>query len=214
MKIFAIILLLGLIHPKLYSQDKGQIEFRSGVVFWDLITEPGDVLKSRQGWGSQIDLTYIRTIDLSERLKLLGGIGYTNFYFWDADLIDLSPAIRPVGGSFEINDIVITSNYANLKYGLCYEFKKKYLSTSAIFSHYILAQPLQGRNQRRMFLNLDLGVEFRISPKSVFKIFSPITIHPIIEDGVFRILSPGVNPPVNRFVEMNGLLLGLGFDLN
>ena len=200
----------------LNAQDKGQIEVRYGVVTFDLITEPGDFFKDRQGWGTQFDITYRKTKKISDRIRLIGGAGYTNFFYWDAFLFDLTPSMinivdpEPV----DIADNTSNSNYLNLKYGLEYSINQKGTSLVALFSHYLLIQPLQGRNQRRLFLNLDLGFDFKIGHKTQLKIYSPISIHPIVEDEVFQIILPGGNPPVNRFVEMNGLLLGIGYNLN
>ena len=201
----------------LLSQSTGYAESRIGVVFYDSQLAPGDVLADYQGWGSKLDLLYLHKLEIGRRWSPILGLGYTNLYYWNVFLLDTSPAVLEPPYSIDLLGGPVTSHYLKILYGIESNIGKTPLSASISAAHYLLLhKDLQGRNQRRMFMNIDLGLVYAISDKVSLTVSSPFTIHPIQSSQRTRVLNtPGgnINPRFERFVEMNGLLFGIRIKL-
>ncbi len=204
------ILIIQLFGGQVYSQSTHQVELRSGIIFFDSKVAKGDFLESARGWGSQTDLTFFKSFDINRKFKPVLGIGYTNFLYWNVDFFDLLPQVLEPPYSYDSFGGDFTSHYLNIKYGLCIDIYKEKLKTNIMGSHYILLhKDLQGFNQNRSFMNIDIGFTYQLSKKYTLSLSTPLTIHPIVQDPVQRILNHGTNPYFERFVEMNGILIGL-----
>ena len=194
----------------IFCQSNNHLELRSGIIFFDSQVAEGDFLESSKGWGSQTDLTYLRTFDIKRKFSPIIGIGYTNFLYWNVDFFDLLPQVLDPPYSYDTFGGDFTSHYLNIKYGLSLDLYNEKLKTNLMGSHYILLhKDLQGFNQNRSFMNIDLGLTYQINRKYTLSLSTPFTIHPIVQDPVQRFLDHDTNPYFERFVEMNGLLIGL-----
>ncbi|MBK8626631.1 MAG: hypothetical protein IPN86_14010 [Saprospiraceae bacterium] len=109
----------------------------------------------------------------------------------------------------------ITSHYMNFRYGLDIAVKNEQFMLTLMASHYLLLhKELQGFNQRRNFMNVEVGFKYHINKKYTLAISTPFTIHPIVQDGIGRIITAGNTPEFERFVEMNGVLIGVRYNFN
>lgn len=199
----------------IFGQSKNELELRTGVIFFDSKVAEGDVFESAKGWGSQADFTFFRSFDIKRRFKPFIGLGYTNFYYWNVDFFDNSPQVYEPPYSYDLLGGDLTSHYMNLKYGLDIAVKNKEFVLTFMASHYLLLhKELQGFNQRRNFMNVEVGFKYHINKKYTLAISTPFTIHPIVQDGIMRVLSVGNTPEFDRFVEMNGVLIGLRYQFS
>lgn len=199
----------------LSSQSINQLELRAGLILFDSKVAEGDLLESAKGWGSQADLTLFRTFDIKRRFKPIVGVGYTNFYYWNEDIFDNIPMVLEPPYSYSNADNHVTSHYLNIKYGLEFDIFTNKLAFNIMGSHYLLLhKELQGLYQNRMFMNVDLGFRYSINSNFSFSISTPFTIHPIVQDPIQRIINNNNNPYFERFVEMNGLLIGVIYNFN
>ena len=214
-KFSIILLILLLVLGKVYSQSAYQVELRSGIIFFDCKVAKGDFFESAKGWGSQADVTYFRNFDINRNFSPIIGIGYTNFLYWNVDFFDLLPKVLKPPYSYETYGGDFTSHYLNIKYGLCIDIYKEKLKTNIMGSHYILLhKDLQGFNQNRSFMNVDIGFTYQLNKKYSLSLTTPFSLHPIVQDPVQRVLAPANNPSFERFVEMNGILLGFVYKFN
>jgi hypothetical protein len=197
------------------SQSTNELELRAGVVFFDSRVADGDLLESAKGWGTQADITFFKTFDIKRRFKPTIGLGYTNFYYWNVDFFDVLPQVLEPPYSYDLLGGDITSHYMNFKYGLDIAVKNKEFVLTFMASHYLLLhKELQGFNQRRNFMNVEVGFKYYINKKYTLTISTPFTIHPIVQDGIIRVLTSGNTPEFDRFVEMNGVLIGVRYNFN
>jgi len=197
------------------SQSTNEIEIRTGVIFFDSKVAAGDILEPAKGWGSQADVIFLKTFDIKRKIKPTVGIGYTNFYYWNVDFFDLTPQVREYPYSFDSFGGDFTSHYLNLRYGLSLDLLQEKFNFSVMGSYYLLLhKELQGFNQKRIFMNIDLGFNFQLNEKYTFTLSSPFTIHPIVDDDNVRVISAGPLPEFERFVEMNGIIIGLRYNFN
>jgi len=197
------------------SQSTNEIEIKTGVIFFDSKLAEGDVLESGKGWGSQADITFYKTFDIKRKFKPTVGIGYTNFYYWNVDFFDVWPQVSEPPYSHESFGGDLTSHYMNLRYGLDVALIKEKFNLTLMASHYLLLhRDLQGFNQKRNFMNVDFGFKYRLNEKYTLTLSTPFTIHPIVQDNILTILSPGNTPPFERFVEMNGIMIGIRYKFN
>jgi len=214
-KFFSTIFCIAILINTMCSQSTNELEIRAGVVFFDSKVADGDVLESAKGWGSQADITFYKTFDIKRRFKPLIGVGYTNFYYWNVDFFDLLPQVLEPPYSYDSYGEDEMSHYMNFRYGLDIAVKKEKFIFNIMASHYLLLnKDLQGFNQKRSFMNIDIGFTYQLSKKYTLSLSTPFTIHPIVQDPVRRILNHGTNPYFERFVEMNGLLIGLKYKFN
>jgi len=203
------------------SQSTNEIEIRTGVIFFDSKLADGDVLESGKGWGSQADITFYKTFDIKRKFKPTVGLGYTNFYYWNVDFFDVSPRVSEFPYSHNTFGGDLTSHYMNLRYGLDIAVIKEKFNLTLMASHYLLLhKEFQGNNQKRIFMNIDLGFNFKLNEKYTLTLSAPFTIHPIVDDDKIRLLSAGsgtwggLGPEFERFVEMNGIMIGLRYKFN
>jgi len=209
-KIHSLLSIFLIFQGQVYSQFTNQLELRSGIIFFDSRVADGDFLESAKGWGSQTDLTYLRTFDIKRKFSPILGIGYTNFLYWNVDFFDLLPAVLEPPYSYDTYGGDFSSHYLNIRYGICIDLFNEKFKTNLMGSHYILLhKELQGFNQNRSFMNIDLGLAYQIYDKYTLSLSTPFTIHPIVQDPVQRILNHSNNPYFQRFVEMNGILIGV-----
>lgn len=214
--IFNFVLILILVQIKfgtVFSQSINQLELRAGIILFDSKVAEGDLLESAKGWGSQADLTLFRSFDIKRRFKPIVGVGYTNFYYWNVDFFDKLPQVLEPPYSYDLHDGDKTSHYMNVKYGIDVAFKNKMFDFTLMASHYLLLhKELQGFNQRRNFMNIEVGFKYHINQKYTLAVSTPFTIHPIVQDRIIRVLSAGNTPQFERFVEMNGILIGIRYN--
>lgn len=203
-----------LFFKQLRSQSINELELRAGIIFFDSKVAEGDLLESAKGLGSQIDFTFFRSFDIKRRFKPTIGVGYTNFYYWNVDLFDQLPQVLEPPYSYDLVDGDKTSHYLNFKYGIDVAVKNNFALTF-IASHYLLLhKELQGFNQRRNFINVEVGFKFYLDKRYTLAISTPFTIHPIVQDEITQVLSGGNTPEFDRFVEMNGVLIGLKYNFS
>jgi uncharacterized ubiquitin-like protein YukD len=213
LKFFLTLIFAQLIFGTLSSQSVNQLEFRTGLILFDSKVAEGDILESAKGWGSQADLTFFRTFDINRRFKPTIGLGYTNFYYWNVDLFDKLPQVLEPPYSYDLHDGDKTSHYMNVKYGIDVAFNNKMFDLTLMASHYLLLhKELQGINQRRNFMNIEVGFKYHLNQKYTLAVSTPFTIHPIVQDRIIRVLSAGNTPQFERFVEMNGILIGIRYN--
>lgn len=194
----------------LYGQHAFEAEIRGGIALFDLNPHPGDFLKGNQGWGSKADAVLWYSIDIQRRLKPRIGIGYTNFYYWDVDLISPVPQVLTWPASYDFTHFVSTSHYLSIRYGAeVNAYKRKYFVNLNV-SHYILAhRALQGFNQMRSFMNVDVGLSIKLNERYSLTLNSPFSIQPIVQNVPTGLLLPVSTGTFDSFIEMNGLLLGV-----
>jgi len=219
-KLFSTIFCIVILIHTIYSQSTNELEIRTGVVFFDSKVAAGDIFKSGNGWGSQADVIFLRTFDIKRKIKPTLGIGYTNFLYWNVDFFDVLPQVLEPPYSYDTFGGDFASHYMNFRYGLEIDIYKEKYNFSVMASHYLLLhKDLQGFNQKRNFMNVDFGFKYQINEKYSLTLSTPFTIHPIVQDGIQQILGAGPGPwaslpQYERFVEMNGILIGLRYKFN
>jgi hypothetical protein len=160
-KLNFIITLLLIVNYNVKGQNSFETQITTGWMFHDYIGQSEDVLKFYKGYGihSNFNIGFYRKIN---QVDIGLGLGYCNVHYLIGE--------------------VDNSSYSTIKFEGRLKSKLSRLTyTAAVNNHILLHREKQDlqKFQRRIFTNIDLGINYKINDKISFLVNSPITILPL-----------------------------------
>lgn len=185
----------------LYCQNNVQysVELKTGIVFFDLVKDPTDIIGVIEGWASQSGIEINAQRKIIEKLSASFEVGYSNFYYWNVVTWGVADFSKP-------------SHYFNLNVGLNYKINKR-LNLEINYCSYLLSEQYYDFEfQRRYFSTLDLTSYLRINNRLSIFMEAPLTIYPVgFQNNAGYFVSTGYIRPVT-WVEIIGLSVGVKCD--
>lgn len=188
LKITLILVSSILFSKVMVSQASFEIEWSQGFIHTDLIHEIED---THRDYNLQLELALWKTFDIDKALQPRAGLGYS--YLISAKRIHKQYLSLKVGSDFKLNKIIdLTAN----------------LSTYFVIKGDNRLEFIEER-ERRVFLNLDIGLRLKISESTKIRITTPITISPMYSASEIEVINgPDAGNTYNIWVGMVGLNVG------
>jgi hypothetical protein len=182
------------------SENHVSLELGIGYLFYDVINQKEDVLNYYQGQGLQSNLNVWFNKSIHEKIDAKFGLGYTNYAHLNYEAINAS-----------------TSSYLNFRFGSDIQTGIQPIQLSFAISNYLLLhKELQDINQfqKRIFTNIDIGANIKLTDKLSLSVTTPLTIFPMIEGyrwGYYQ--NNEVIMMDNAIVGTTGLNIGLNYKI-
>lgn len=177
------------------SQSEFQLEASSGWIYTDLLT---NIIDDHYGYNTQFDLTLWKTSNyVFDRLIPRAGIGYS--YMWAL-----------------VSSSRLNTHYLTLKTGSDYEINDNFRVTANLSSYIVLNGESErfvvSKREQGVFLNLDLGIRYKIGRRIDFVITGPLTLTPTYRENSIRLLTgPNANQGASVWTGMLGLNVGFHY---
>lgn len=199
MKHKAFIIIYFTLTSLIHGQKSFEIEYRNGWLYFDKYGSSSDK-NEVNGYALQTEIILWMTKIIDRKLSYRLGAGYNNLW-----LLGVSRRPREI------------SNYISLQGGIKYDFVPNKFGT---FINVNCNTLLNGKpdylliyDERRVYANIDLGLQFKIGKRSSLSISSPLTILPLYSKENVSDFNPIPTPPYNIWVETTGLNLGIKWTL-
>lgn len=200
MKHQLIVVILFLLVQNTKAQETYHVEASTGWMFFNLISNPDDFLGHYKGYGIQNDVTFWLNENANEKFNFKAGIGYTNFIPLDFQALGNATA----------------SSYLGLKVGGNLNLSDKAKLRTDLSSYVLLHKDFQDDNslQRRIFTNLEVGLERNLGDNWSFFFSTPITLRYMYKsrEGNGYLGYDGI-VPWDANVELVGLNFGLNYKI-
>ncbi len=170
MKYYILVLLISVPLCLIYSQHN--IELKEGLFYTNYFRSDQTNQNSFWGWGNKTEVTYKYDL-LAKKNNLAIGMGYANFNFLDESFV------------FALENGTSTSRSC-LTFLLDYRLKLfEGFSFSSALKNYVVLHPLNEFGiHKKLFINLDIGLNVNLNKKVSIILSSPISIQPMYSGSV------------------------------
>lgn len=166
MKLVNVILFLLIFPSIIFGQNKTSIQLREGLVKSITHGLPADLKKANSLSIFTQDIIISKSISVYDEYSLNAGVGGSWYRYTNTN----NTLFENTKNSF----------YGLVKYGVNRKLNKKLNLDLAMF-HYILAHnEKQSFIQRRVFTNIELGLEYQINNNFLISVSTPFTLHPFL----------------------------------